>query len=369
MRIIGDMGRFADEVLGRIQRARRRVDVECFIVRDDRLGHALAGALSEAAARGVACRLLFDPLGCRKTSRAFFRALAASGVAVRRFGWIGALVVGKLLRRPAARNHARVIVVDDAAFTGGHAWGDEWLPVARGGEGWHDVCCGVSGPMVDDFAELFEQHWRQAPGDSVIADYVGVPRSGVRLVSDAPVKESIVLGRYLDAIAAARQRVWIANSYFYPPPILLAALLRASRRGVEVRIIVPGVSDVPFIRAAARAQYGRWMAAGLEVWEYQGVVMHSKYALVDDDWCLVGTFNGNVASVAFAIEVAVVSHDRVHVSAAEEQMLKDLAASRRVDQGWLREIGAFRRVCNQIASLLMRAANVLLPRRPAPLPP
>ena len=363
------MGRFADEVLARIQRARRRVDVECFIVRDDRLGHALAAALAAATARGVACRLLYDPLGCRKTSRSFFRALAATGVAVRRFGWIGALVVGKLLRRPAARNHARVIVVDDAAFTGGHAWGDEWLPAASGGEGWHDVCCGVEGPMVEDFGELFEQHWRQATGESVIADYVGVPRSGVRLVSDAPVKESIVLGRYLDAIAAARQRVWIANAYFYPPPILLEALLAASRRGVEVKLIVPGVSDVPFIRAAARAQYGRWMAASLEVWEYQGVVMHSKYALVDDDWCLVGTFNGNVASVAFAIEVAVVSHDRAHASAAEDQMLEDLAASRRIDQAWLRQIGVFRRLCGHLASVLMRAANVLLPRRPAPLPP
>ena len=362
------MGRFADEVLARIQRAQRRVDVECFIVRDDRLGQALAGALSDAAARGVACRLLYDPLGCRKTPRRFFRALAARGVAVRRFGWIGALLAGKLLRKPAARNHARVIVVDDAAFTGGHAWGSEWLPAARGGQGWHDVCCGVEGPIVDDFAQLFDQHWRQSTGETVIADYVGVPRDGVRLVSDAPVKESIVLGRYLDAIASARRRVWIANSYFYPPPILLEELVKAARRGVEVKIIVPGVSDLRIIRAAAESQYRGWMAAGLELWEYQGVVMHSKYALVDDEWCLVGTFNANFASVAFAIEVAVISHDRAHVSAAEDQMLKDVAASRRVDQARLREIGIFRRLGNHLASLLMRAANVLLPRRPAPLP-
>jgi len=369
MRIIGDMGRFADEVLARIARARRRVDVECFIVRDDRLGHALAGALSAAVARGVACRLLYDPLGCRKTSRRFFRALAATGVAVRRFGWVGALVVGKLLRRPAARDHARVIVVDDAAFTGGHAWGDEWLPAARGGEGWHDVCCGVEGAMVDDFSELFEQHWQQSTGGTAIADYVGAVRDGRRLVSDAPVKESIVLGRYLDAIAAARRRVWIANAYFYPPPVLLEELVAAARRGVEVKIIVPGVSDVPFIRAAAQAQYRRWMAAGLELWEYQGVVMHSKYALVDDEWCLIGTFNANVASVAFAIEVAVVSCDRGDVAATEGQMLKDFAGGRRVDDAWLRRVGVWRRFWNGVASVVMRAANVLLPRRPAGLPP
>jgi len=221
--------------------------------------------------------------------------------------------------------------------------------------------------MVDDFAELFEQHWQQSTGKPTIADYVGNIRDNRRLVSDAPVKDSIVLGRYLDAIAAARRRVWLANAYFYPPPVLRDALLDAGRRGVDVKIIVPGVSDVPFIRAAARAQYRRWMAAGLELWEYQGVVMHSKYALVDDDWCLVGTFNANLASVAFAIEVAVVSHDPADVSDAEAQMLKDLALSRRVDEDWLQRVSSWRRFWNNIASLVMRSANVLLPRQPAAL--
>jgi cardiolipin synthase len=143
----------------------------------------------------------------------------------------------------------------------------------------------------------------------------------------------------------------------------------ARRRNVDVKIILPGVSDIPFILAASQARYRRWMAAGLELWEYQGVVMHAKYALVDDDWCLIGTFNANVASVAFAIEVAVVSYDPAHVSAAEEQMLKDLAASRRIDQAWLRRVGLFRRLFSYVASSLMRAANLLLPRRPVALPP
>ena len=211
MRVIGDMGAFAEEVLGRIARAQRRVDVESFIVRADKLGGALAQALAAAAARGVRCRLLYDPLGSRKTARSYFRALAAEGVEVRRFGWVGALIAGWLRGRPAARNHARVIVVDDVAYTGGHAWGDEWLATAHGGLGWHDVCCAAEGSIVDDFAALFEQHWVQGDGRAPIADYVGEIRDGLRLVSDAPVKESVVLGRYLDAICAARHRVWIAN--------------------------------------------------------------------------------------------------------------------------------------------------------------
>ena len=293
-----------------------------------------------------------------------FRRARRRGVEVRRFGWVGALLVGRLLNRPAARNHARVIVVDHAAYTGGHAWGDEWWPVARGGEGWHDVCCGVEGAIVEDFATLFEQHWTQSTAAHPIGDYLGQPRDGVRLVSDAPVKKSVILGRYLDAIAAARRRVWLANAYFFPPPLLRDALVNARARGVDVKIIVPGIS-----RRAHRSVRGRSAlppvdGGGLELWEYQGVVMHSKYALVDDDWCLIGTFNANVASVAFAIEVAVVSHRASDAAAVAAQLQRDLAASRRVDAGRLRTIPLRRRILGRLAAFLMSLANVLFGRRP-----
>lgn len=367
MRVIGDMGRFAEEVLGAIGQARRRVEIECFIVRSDRLGRALARALAGAAARGVRCRLIYDPLGCRKTPGRYFKELKAAGVAVQRFGWVGALIAGKLLGRPAARNHARIIVVDDVAYTGGHAWGDEWLPKGQGGHGWHDVCCRAEGPIVEDFATLFERHWREASDRTRITDYAGTPHDGQQLVSDAPVKESIVLGRYLEAIGRARRRIWIANSYFFPPPVLLEALLTARRRGVEVKILIPGVSDVPAIQWAAQAHYRRWLAAGLELWEYQDVVMHAKYAVIDDDWCLVGTFNANVVSVAFAIEVALVSHRAEDAAEAATQMTRDFAASRSVDARRLSRVGLLRRIGNHLASLLMRLANRLFPIRPSDL--
>ena len=174
----------------------------------------------------------------------------------------------------------------------------------------------------------------------------------------------MILGRYLDAIAAARRRVWLANAYFFPPPSLRDALVKARARGVDVKIIVPGISDVPIVQYAAEAHYGRWMAAGLELWEYQGVVMHSKYALVDDDWCLIGTFNANVASVAFAIEVAVVSHRASDAAAVGAQLQRDLAVSRRVDAGRLRAIPLRRRILGWVAAFVMSLANVLFGRRP-----
>jgi cardiolipin synthase len=106
------------------------------------------------------------------------------------------------------------------------------------------------------------------------------------------------------------------------------------------------------------------MAMGLELWEYQHVVMHSKYALVDDDWCLIGTFNANVASVAFAIEVALVSHRASDGAAVAAQLQRDLAVSRPVDAARLRSIPLHRRILGRIAALLMGLANVLFARRP-----
>lgn len=140
--------------------------------------------------------------------------------------------------------------------------------------------------------------------------------------------------------------------------------MKARARGVDVKIIMPGISDVPIVQYAAEAHYRRWMAAGLALWEYQHVVMHSKYALVDDDWCLIGTFNGNVASVAFAIEVALVSRRPSDGAAVAAQLQRDLAVSLPVDVARLRAVPLRRRILGFLAALLMGLANVLFARRP-----
>lgn len=363
MTVIGDMGDFAARVLEQIRVANRRVDVECFIVRHDRLGQALAQAMAAAVARGVRCRLLYDPLGSRQTRKAYFAQLRQAGVEVRAYGWVGALLLG----RPAARDHARVIVVDDEAYTGGHAWGYEWLPKTQHGCGWHDVCCGVTGPIVEDFAELFEEHWRQAADEAPVSDYLGPLRDGLRLIGDAPVKKSLVLSGYLEAIERARQRVWIANAYYFPTGRLNAALEAACRRGVDVKVMLPAVSDLPIIQWAARAAYPRWMRAGVEVWEYQDVVMHSKYAVFDDDCCVIGTFNANAISVFAAIEVVVVSRNADEVLQAEQQYTRDLAVSRRVTEAAIRSRSLFHRLRARLASWPLLLANLVLQRRPASL--
>src|SRR5688572_19827903 len=222
VRLLGDMGEFLDTFFAEVERARRRVMIECFIVRADRLGQALADALARAAARGVEVALLYDPMGSRTTPSAFFDELAARGVDVRFYG----RSTGPLARFwPRARNHSRIYVVDDAAYTGGHAWGDEWLPVDRGGEGWQDVCLRVTGPVVEDFVRLFRARWGEADGDRPMVDLdTGACYPDLRLVAAATTRASVVYRALLEAFAAARRRIWIANSYCFPPRGMLKAL-------------------------------------------------------------------------------------------------------------------------------------------------
>ncbi len=249
-----------------MEQARRRVSVETYIYRDDKLGRRFGDALAHAVQRGVPARLLYDPLGSEKTNPAFFDELRSRGIDVRPY-------------RPAdftsgskwPRDHGRVIVIDECAYTGGAAWGDEWLPREHGGLGWHDVCLRVVGPCVQDFAHLFEQRWREASYE------IGNPLDfatdnkypDLELVGDTPNERNLVYSRHREAIHRAKRRIWMEIAYFFPPAPLLKDLYDATARGVDVRVILPGETDLPILKRAAQAEFREWINGGLRIFEYE----------------------------------------------------------------------------------------------------
>jgi cardiolipin synthase len=365
-RLLGNTADLLDAFFEDASKARRRVWVECFIVRADKLGQMLADALAAAAARGVDAQLLYDPMGCRATDPRFFVELAQRGVKVCSYGRNVSRQIARLL--PRARNHSRIYVVDDAGYTGGQAWGDEWLPIERGGMGWQDVCCRVEGPVVEDMAQLFERRFREANGTPTMVDYdTGDRYDDLRLISDAPNRQSRLYNAYLVAFARARARIWLANAYCFPPRGLLQALTEAAHRGVDVRLILPGKSDIPLIRRAARAEYGNWMREGLRIWEYQPCVMHSKYGLVDDNWCSIGTFNANAASLSVSIETALVSVERGFCAEVAAQFALDLGHSLPVRSTDLARLGARQRVLDSLAHAVMTIGDAILDPTTPPL--
>jgi len=345
--------------LGDVGRARRRVLVECYIFLDDKLGRMLGEALVKAAEGGASVRVIYDPLGSHLADDAFFDELRAKNVDVRAY-------------RPAAtmpgpgtifpRDHSRIMVVDDAAYTGGAAWADQWLPKAWGGGGWHDVCVHVEGPCVDDFARVFEQRWREANAE------VATPRDidtkdaypDLRLVADTTSRASLVEQFHRQAIRRAKRRVWMENAYFFPSTVMLKDLYEAAARGVDVQIMVAGETDLPLIRRAARSEYLAWIEHGMRIWEYQGRVLHAKFALIDDDWCTIGTFNANPSSMALVNEINLFVFDPTFVGRVERLFAKDVGSCQEVTAEAARGLSLLTKAGDAAANNVMSTLDATL---------
>lgn len=341
-------GEFLSAVLGDVERARREVLIECYIVVDDEVGCALGDVLARAAARGVRTLLLYDPLGSKKASTRFFRELRARGVEVR--AWRRILSIPGI-RHLAPRDHSRTVVIDDVAYTGGAAFSRDWLPKAKGGEGWRDACVRMEGPGVADLRDLFLRRWHESHDSRAAHDLDTNGRyPDVRIIADTPDRQSPLFEAHRDAFTAARRRIWMANSYFAPPRRMLRVLAEASARNVDVRVMIPAVSDLPLLKLAALARVWRWLIAGIRVFEYLPTMMHAKYSVIDDDLCSIGTFNYNSASVGLANELNLLVRNRELVSAAAAMFERDLAACGEVTPRSMSRRSGWARLLDQIAN-------------------
>lgn len=326
-----------EEVLDRlnddVRSASRRVWVGTYIYREGRIGHYFAGMFAHAARRGLDVRVLFDALGSQRMPRSFIDRMRAHGVACRPYR-----PLSTSLREgtPFPREHSRIVLFDDAGYVGGAAWSDEWLPRAWGGEGWRELCCRVEGPATRAMEAAFDYRWRSAGGE-LPHDYECVsagPSHDVAFVTDTPKPPALLYEMYRQRVRAARSRVWIANAYFCPPRGLEADLRDAAARGVDVRVIVPGSNnDLRAMRLASLPRYDRWLGGGTKLFEYEAAMFHAKYALVDDDWATVGTFNLNATSLRWVNEANFIVRQRPFVHRLASVFEADLRSCREVRPG------------------------------------
>ena len=357
--LLAGMARALEAMMDDVSCAKRRVWIESYIVRDDRLGTRLASALAAAVKRGADVRLLFDALGSKNTPAAFVDELRGKGIRVELYRRLRAFPLGVF-----PRDHSRIVVTDDSAYTGGSAWGDEWLPVEDGGKGWHDVCLRMRGPCVSDLVEIFEDRWAEARGEPDRR-----PRSVVRQHADLTVVSDIALGAHriyelhLAAVRRAKRRIWIENSYFFPPLPLLDALAAAAQRGVDVALLLPGETDLPSVTRAARGEYAKWLERGIRIAELQRTVLHSKIAVIDDDWCTIGTFNINSVSVACAHELNVFVIEPTFVSRVAAQIEADFSESKQLTREDVRRWPWLTRAVRFLAAVAFRSLEALLARR------
>jgi cardiolipin synthase len=308
-----------------IDRARRWIHFENYIVRHDRLGTHFADRLMAAAVRGVEVRVLYDSVGCLGTRPGFWRRLRAAGVQVRSFSPINPLRPLRSFRR----NHRKYVAADGLrAVTGGFCFGDEWAgDPGRGIAPWRDTGAEVRGPAVPALEQAFLRVWKagggEPPGYAPPADVAECGDVTVRVVEGVPGRWRMARVTQLLAAAAA-DRIWITEPYLVAPLPETEALASAARDGVDVRLLLPGRSDLPAIRAFTRVGYRQLLKAGVRIWEWGGAMIHAKTTLVDDRWLKVGSSNLNPSSLGANYELDLLVEGREAATQAAGWFLRDI---------------------------------------------
>lgn len=316
--------------LAAIRAAERSILFESYIFADDAIGHEFADALAEKARAGMRVRVIADWLGSIGSGPIWER-LRAAGAEVRVFnpphlasplGWV-------------TRNHRKTIVVDGRiGYVSGLCVSAKWVgKPERKLEPWRDTGVEIIGPAVRELAGAFAQVWAACPGGSLDSDLGALapasPSAGnVRLRVIAGIPSATGVYRLDLTIAAlAHEHLWLTDAYFVGTAPYVQSLAAAARDGVDVRLLVPGASDVPAISPISRAGYRALLESGVRVFEWRGTMMHAKTAVADGLWSRVGSTNLNLASWMGNYELDVAIEDRAFAARMAEQYEADLTRS------------------------------------------
>jgi cardiolipin synthase A/B len=320
-----------EAMLDVIAGATRWIHFENYIIRADQAGRRFADALSARAREGVHVRVLYDGLGCIGTPRSYWRHLRAAGVEVRAFRPLSPVDLVSNL----SRNHRKLVVADGSrAVLGGLCIGCEWTGEdVRGGHPWRDTAVAVAGPAAAVLDQAFTRTWELAggrvPDDDVAGRVTPYGAAEVRVISGEPGRERAY--RVIELLAAGTiNRLWITDAYLVAPPRLFQALRDAARDGVDVRLLVPGTSDLPLVRNLSRIGYRELLRSGVRIFEWDGPMLHAKTMVADGRWTRVGSSNLNPSSLVGNWELDVLIEDQELADAMERQFRLDIARSREV---------------------------------------
>ena len=335
-----------------IDAARAEVLVESYIFKDDATGRSLLETFARAVHRGVRVCVLADAFGSIATRRAFWNEMRSRGVEVRLFNPL----FPHLLLQPF-RDHRKILVVDCAtAFTGGMNIGDEYgSGLSAHGGPWRDTHVQVDGPAAWAMATVFTEAWLAAGGSPVELPLLAPETGGVpALVLDSrPGRGHGETASVLAAIVAAtRKRLWITNAYFAPRRRAVEVLGQAAGRGVDVRILLPGLSDVPLVRHAGHGNYAALLRRGVRIFEYQAAVLHAKTLVADDILSFAGSTNLDFRSFHFNAECNLVLLDPGTARAFSEAFEADLARSIEITPALWARRSFFHRVGDALARAL-----------------
>lgn len=328
VRILRDATENFPAWLQAIESAQRTIYFECYIISDDPTGRRFAEALAARARAGVKVRLLYDWVGCLgESGSSYYRGLREAGVEVRcfnparidnPFGWL-------------TRDHRKMLAVDGhIGFVTGLCLSARWEgDRSKGLEPWRDMGVAIEGPALADLESAFAEVWA-ATGEAIPDSELTPPESmapcgsmALRVIATAPATTGVYRVD-LTMSALAQKTLWLTDAYFVGIPTYVQALCTAARDGVDVRLLVPGSTDVPIVSPLSRSGYRPLLEAGVRVFEWNGTMLHSKTSVVDGQWARVGSTNLNLQSWLGNYELDVAVEDPAFAGELEAIYLEDL---------------------------------------------
>ena len=322
-------------MLSAIAAAERTVTFETYIYWSGEIGQKFADALSERARAGVEVKVVIDWVGSLKMEQALLQQMRDAGVDVRHFRPLKWYNLGRLNNR----THRKLLVVDGKiGFTGGVGIADVWSGDAGDPEHWRDLHFRIEGPAVWQIQAAFNDNWIKSAGTLLHGEAyfpplaeAGEMDAHMFIASPSGGSESMHL-MYLMSIAAANTSIDLQAAYFVPDELMNKALIAARKRGVRVRIVVPGKHiDSDTVRLASKAEWGDLLAAGIEIHEYLPTMMHNKLLIVDRAMVSVGSTNFDLRSFRLNDEASLNIYHTGFAEQMTEVFENDLKHTRKYD--------------------------------------
>jgi cardiolipin synthase A/B len=322
-----------------IREAKATVNLETYIFQPDEAGRQFASAMIDAARRGVEVRFLIDDYGSKLGD--LEEPLKAAGVKFRAYRPIRIFSIYKI----GKRTHRKLLIVDGKiAYTGGLGIDKRWLGNARNTSEWRDNQVRVEGPVAAQMQSIFSEDWTYTTGEILAGDgfYPKIPPAGnveaEAIKASRGDSSSLPKMLYYMAIQAAKHSILIQNAYFLPDKQTRNALVRATQRGVDVRVMVPGTHiDLPMVRLSSRLHYGPMLEAGVKIYEYEPTMMHNKTFIVDGIFSTIGSINFDQRSMGKNAEESLAFYDRDFAAQLTAMFEDDWKKCRKIEYGkWKR---------------------------------
>ncbi|RXK86499.1 cardiolipin synthase [Filimonas effusa] len=354
-----------EALFNEIANAKHHIHMEYYIIENGLIANRLSDLLLKKAKEGVEIRIIYDDFGTDLKNK-YLRKLRTNGIAILPFYKILFPIVSN---RHNYRDHRKMVIIDGTiGFTGGINLSDRYsnkVPSAEQKMYWRDTHLKIEGEVVKQLQYLFFINWNFCSDKEIpitqdyFPDFPALPNGGqmVQLIESGPDSErASIMMSYFAAITHSREYVYITTPYFIPNESLIIALKTAALGKVDVRLLVPGVSDSRFVNAAAQSYYTELLEAGVKIYLYQKGFVHAKTMICDNKLSMVGSANMDIRSFDLNFELNAAIYDRELHEQLKVSFFRDLEDSKEIhleeweQRGRLTKLGES--TCRLLSSIL-----------------